>query len=291
MRLNPTPFLTGATLVLLIVMLFSLSCILTAADVRSRLIEGGSTSIAAVFMDAGRQALGAWMYDKADTYFHVGKPRRADLAFTDSLFQKLTDRTMPHEHVHMSGKDVREIVPWLWMAARADPHNINNYLVASFWLAHEAGRPELARALLAEARWNNPFSYPVAMEDAVIALRQGQTDEAASALDAGLAFWSKKAAREDEDARRDLGRMLLYRALLCEAAGSRQEAIDHLQRLLDLFPERKEIEIRISELTSGSQPSLLASSIWNDIVKKDIEKRKEDEACKYDDASHDHDGH
>jgi tetratricopeptide (TPR) repeat protein len=290
MKLNPTPFLAGAALFLLVTMVFSLSCILTAANVGSRLIEGGSTSVAAVFMDAGRQSLGAWMYDKADTYFHRGKPRRVELAFSDSFFQKITGMTLPNEHVHMTGQDVREIVPWLWMAAMADPHNINNYLVASFWLAHEAGQPQLARALLAEARWSNPFSYPVAMEDAVIALRQGYIAEASASLDAGLAFWDKTADSRNEDARRDLGRMLLYRALLFEAAGDRMNAISHLQRLLRLFPERKEIELRISELKSGSQPSLLASSMWSDIVKADIEQEKENEDCKYDNAQHDH-GH
>ncbi len=268
---------------LLVLMTFSASCILTASNTASLITDSGDTSVAAAIMDAGRTTLSAWLYEKADLYFHVGKPRSVDLAFTGTVFQDLAETLGPTAHVHREGDQVREIVPWLWMASRADPNNIQHYLVASFWLAHEAGQSDLARALLAEARWNNPFSYPIAMEDALIALKHGEVNDAASLLNAGLAFWDIAKDNESEEARHDRSRMLLYRALIHEGRGKKEEAIADLQEILRLYPERKEIELRISELRNGSQPSLLASSAWSDILRSDIDKRREHEGCKYDD--------
>jgi len=286
MKAGSSTFLIYSSMLLITISVFSASCILTAAGTPARISEDGSSSLAAVIMDAGRTTLSAWLYEKADLYFHMGKPKSRDIAFGNSLFQRITSQLGPETHVHRSGEEVSEIVPWLWMASRADPKNVHNYLTAAFWLAHEAGRSDIARQLLAEARWNNPFSYPIAMEDGIIALRHGDISGAESLLDAGLRFWDTAADRESEDARHDRARMLLYRALLYEAAGDKAAATEHLREILLLFPERHEIERRISELESGTSPSLLASSIWSDIVKGDIDERREHEGCQYDDHAH-----
>lgn len=286
MKIRQTPFLLTSTLMLLVLSVFCASCLLTAANVPSRITNSGSTSLAAAIMDAGRTTLGAWLYEKADLYFHMGKPRRVDLAFTGTMFQNISEVLGPTEHVHLESDRVVEVVPWLWMASRADPNNIQHYLVASFWLAHEAGQSDLARDLLAEARWNNPFSYPIAMEDALIALKHGDVHDAATQLNAGLAFWEISNNKESEEARQDRARMLLYRALLAEADGDRAAAVTDLEGILELFPGRHGIRLRISELQSGEQPSLLASTIWSDILRADIDKRREHEGCGYDDHEH-----
>ena len=280
-----TSFSRALLLFLTISIVFSASCLLTASNMPARITEGGDTSVAAAIMDAGRTAVSAYLYEKADLYFHAGKQRKTTLAFTGSPFQKLASQLNPTEHVHITGKGVEEILPWLWMAIRADPHNLQHYFVASFWLAHETGRPDLARALLAEARWNNPYSYTVAMEDAMIALKNKQIGEASLLLDAGLAFWERNAPTRNEDERSDKARMLLYRALLHEAAGNAPDAIRLLEEILALYPARKGIHARIDELKAGDRPSLLASGAWSDILRSEIDSQREHN-CEYDDHDH-----
>lgn len=237
-------------------------------------------------MDAGRQAVSEWLYDKADLYFHMGKKPKVAEAFTDSVFQRMLRNLDPVVHVHRHGEAVAEILPWLWLAAKADPHNIRHYLVASFWLAHEVHRPDIARNFLSEARWNNPFSYPIAMESGVIALNAGEKAEATAQLDAGLAFWHVGGDTSSYDAMSDRARMLLYRALLYEDSGQKQDAILMLEEILTLFPARSEIRNRIAELKSGNEPSLLASSAWSDILQSEISERKDHDDCDYDNHAH-----
>lgn len=286
MKLQHTMFLPLSILTLMLTATFSISCMLTAKNMPARILEHGETSLAAVILDAGRTSLSVYLYEKADLYFHMGKERKVNLAFSDDWYQRIRTSLNPAEHVHRSGEQVKEIMPWLWLAAQADPHNIMHYVVASFWLAHEAGRPDIARQLLAQARWQNPFNYTIAMEDALICLHLGHADEAASLLDAGLAFWPGKANPEDEEILNDKSRMLLYRALLHEASGNTEAAINNLNEIIMAFPDRKEIRSRIEELKSGREPSLLASGTWSAILKTDIDSRK-DHKCDYDDHDED----
>jgi len=265
---------------------FSASCILTARNVPLQISAHGETSLAAVIMDAGRLTLSAYLYERADLYFHMGKGRKVNLAFSEDWFQRMKEALSPAEHVHQSGDRIKEIMPWLWLAAQTDPHNIMHYVVASFWLAHEAGRPELARKLLAEARWQNPFNYTIAMEDALICLHMGLSGEAAALLDAGMAFWPGPANPADEEILNDKSRMLLYRALLHEANGNTEDAVRNLQEIISIFPARKEIESRIAEIKTGKEPSLLASGVWSATLAGDINARKAHK-CDYDDHGHD----
>lgn len=279
-----TPFFLPSILILILTVVFSSSCLLTAGNAAIQISGQGDTSLASVIMDSGRKALSTYLYEKADLYFHMGKDRKLDLAFPEDWFQRTKESLSPTEHEHRSGENIKEIMPWLWLAAQADPHNIIHYVVASFWLAHEADRPDLARKLLANARWKNPFSYTIAMEDAIICMQMGHVDEGAALLDAGLAFWPGPSDPADEETLNDKSRMLLYRALLHEASGNTEEAITSLQGILAIFPSRKEIETRIAELRSGNEPSLLASGVWSAILAKDIAERK-DHRCDYDGAN------
>ncbi len=281
-------------LLLCVLVVFSASSAMTARNVTATLTDNGSSSVAAAIMDAGRQAVSLWLYEKAELYFHMGKKPEVNRAFSANPFQNLSRSLDPVEHVHLNGETVAEILPWLWMAAKADPHNIQHYMVSSFWLAHEMGRPDLALDFLSEARCNNPFSYPIAMESGVIALNTGDKEEATSQLDAGLAFWLLSEEKASYDAKNDRARMLLYRALLYEDSGRKKDAVLMLEEILALFPARSEINKRISELKSGDAPSLLASSRWSDILHTEISERKDHKGCDYDDHAtedHAHDEH
>lgn len=222
---------------------------------------------------ASRKAISSYFYNNAELYFHRGRGPVRPLAFRGTLFQEWDDEIKPSRHSHRAGMDVKEIMPWLWLSIRMDPSNVETYLTASFWLAHECGRPDLAHMVLAEARWANSFNYKTALEDACLYLKDGNTGEAGKLFESALAFWPGTGEQDSDDARRDKARILLYRALIFESENSRDRAIEDLREILRMFPARKELLERIADLQKEKQPSRLASADWNDILKKDAAER------------------
>lgn len=265
----------GKSAVLVLVVLwfaaFSFSCRLVS--MRANLSGRGSDySIADSFLSAGRLALSSYFYGKADEYFHRGAAALRKKAFSDGVFQSWLAVNDPAGHVHLEGHAVAEMMPWLWLAIRANPENVENYLIPAFWLVHDCKRADIAHRLLAEARWNNPFDYRVAMEDGCIYLREGLIAEAATSLDTALAFWPGKQPPESDDSRQDKARILLYRALIYEMNKDNNKAIATLEEILKIFPDRIALRDRIGELRTGDKPSLLAAYIKDDMLRRDAER-------------------
>ncbi len=171
----------------------------------------------------------------------------------DSWYGRLGARLRPHGHLHATGSDVREIMPWLRLAAQADPHDIPVLLTAAFWLARDAGRPDLAAALLREARADNPFNDRISFELARIDLHAGRLAEARRELDAAIVFWPGGRDAGSPTARDDLARMLTYRAVLHEVDGEMDAARRALRAALSLHPEWNDIRARLEELDSGQE--------------------------------------
>lgn len=237
-------------------------------------------------LGSARIALSAHFYDIAETYFHRGKARLVPQAFHDSIFQRMSANIHPQIHQHRAGEDTREIMPWLWLATRTDPTRIDQYIAASFWLSRELHRNDLALSVLQEAKWRNPFQYRVLLEEGVLFLHENKRESATQAFNAALAFWPSSESPQGTEALQEKARALLYRALLFEAEGKKDKAIEDLQAILTLFPKRTELQDRIRELKENDQPSLLASQVWGDMLKKESESRTSHDQCTYD-----HDGH
>ncbi|MGQ9663594.1 MAG: tetratricopeptide repeat protein, partial [Kiritimatiellia bacterium] len=208
-------FLVGAGTLSLIGVSFTLSCLLVAAHPTQN--ESQGRSIAAALLGESRLALSGHFYEMADTYFHRGVGHVHEEAFSDGFFQKIHKQFSPREHVHVKGRQINEIMPWLKLAIRMDPHNVELYTVAAFWLATEGRRPDTALDVLRQALANNPYCYQAQLELGRIYLQMGKLSEAKRAFDAGLAFWEKAAKKESSDAHWDRAALLLYRALLHEA--------------------------------------------------------------------------
>src|SRR5437588_9986821 len=63
------------------------------------------------------------------------------------------------EHTHLQGGNEREILPWLRVSAELDPHRIDTYTVASYWLRSSLGKVDEAEQFLREGLRQNPGSY------------------------------------------------------------------------------------------------------------------------------------
>ncbi len=287
-RWRPAPWLWLAALG---TFAFALSCRLAFArpDEPDPGAVGGD-SISGHLFGAARIALGTHFLEMTDIYYHAGGTGRLnDRDWPDTWFRNLERRIVPRQHRHVQGHAVAEMLPMLWFATRADPHNIDNYLVGAYWLStsHGLDRPDLALELLREGRLRNPRHYRIRIEEALVWLRKGRTDRAAQALDAALALWPGAEDPESVEARTGKIYALTYRALIHESDGMTDEAIARWEQLLALQPDDADTAHRLRQLKSGAPPPVLASEVWQRILRRSDTQRA---ACDHD-HDHDHDHH
>ncbi|MFO7870747.1 MAG: tetratricopeptide repeat protein [Kiritimatiellia bacterium] len=250
---------------------FSVSSFLWAVHGHSAPGRSGRSVIHAV-MGAGRIALSYHFYELADVYFHRGVERYRPRAFADSWFQKAREEMSPRRHVHLGGKDIKEIMPWLEMAMASNPRNEDIYLVAAFWINENLNMPEKALEILRRGQREIPSSYNIQLEKARIHMGRGNVQAAAKALDAGLNIWRESADKDSFKVRNAKARLLEYRALVYEARGKYREAAETFEKVLDLFPERKHLLKRIDALKEGKEPSVQAKELWDKMLKADSRK-------------------
>jgi len=156
-------------------------------------------------------------------------------------------------------------MPWLRFATLADPHNVEVYLVAAYWLATEYGRPDLAREVIREALRHNPRDYRIYAEAGHIYLMLHDVTNAARMLDTGIRLWPSGLDPNDRQVKLELGRMLSYRGFLYELQGDRERALEVFRRALRLFPQNHALQERVAALQEGRLNRRWLSSAWENI--------------------------
>jgi tetratricopeptide (TPR) repeat protein len=71
---------------------------------------------------------------------------------------------IPTEHTHLANAKVAEILPWLRLSADLDPHRIQTYVTASYWLRTTLNQPGEAEQFLREGLKANPGSFEILLE-------------------------------------------------------------------------------------------------------------------------------
>ena len=265
---------------------FWLSCSLTTLRTGAGPAEH-SPSVARALLGETCRALSGHFYETADKYFHKGVEHIRPRAFKDSIFQRAADEVSPKDHVHLEGEEIKEMMPWLCLSIRTNPHRLQTYLVAAFWLATDARRPDLALQILSEAQYNIPGSHEIQLEKGRLLLRQNRLKEAGEALDTGLAFWPGNRNPRARAMQCDKAELLLYRAVLYEVDGNIPAAVAALNEILTIFPRRTGLKERIRELQSGKEPAILAQERLRQLLRSDAQHRH-DATCSGD---HEHNGH
>ncbi|MBU4201271.1 MAG: tetratricopeptide repeat protein [Verrucomicrobia bacterium] len=231
---------------------FSLACRL--ADPADSGTAAGNSIVEAVFGDS-RIAMSDSFYQEADTFFHKGVGHYQSKAFVD-VFGKLGQDISPTGHAHLTGENITEIMPWLYFSTRMNSRNVTAYTVTAFWLAGEAGRPDLAEQVLADARRANPRDYRVYLESGRLAIKQGDLVRAAHFLETGLTLWPGKQDPEDRQSQLDRAEIRTYRGLLYESNGDLVQAQEMYRPVLQAFPGRRTLKERLVFLeTHGRSPS------------------------------------
>jgi len=267
---------------------FSLSCKLAAASGQG---SGPDESGFGQHVARGAgSALSVALAEKADVYFHGGIPRLRKKSFKNRFFQNIASAMVPDGHVHLEGDLMKETLPWYWLAVRSDPHNIDNYLIASYWVATSMDDKKAAHEILMEARRNTRLHYEIEMEDANIYLKEHKLREAESALDAALRIWPSGQDPSGERARIGMVSLLMLKGLLREINGDIARAVACLQQILRITPNDHDIEKRLEELKTGKKPSQKARAILEEITHKanDVAACHRDEENGHD-HDHDHD--
>lgn len=245
-------FRIWAVLLVLGIAAFSLACHL--ADPVDFETASRDSMVEKVLGDS-RLAISDAFYEEADTFFHKGVGHYQPKAFAD-VFVKLGQDIAPTRHVHLTDENVSEIVPWLYFSTRMDSRNVTAYAVAAFWLAGEAGRPDLAERVLADARRANPRDYRVYLESGRLAIQRGDLVRAARFLEAALTLWPGKLDPEDLQSQLDRAEIQIYQGLLYEHNGDPVQAREMYRRVLQRFPDRGALKERLMFLeTHGRSPS------------------------------------
>jgi tetratricopeptide (TPR) repeat protein len=172
-------------LILLLVACFSLAAWLQPRR-EERLNQGSRTdSGLAAFLGDGRQMVADYFYVRADIYFHSGyypsvfdRAREEEVKDSDVSHPEETNAPpeggfrgppqdwidgfsrhfSPSRHTHLGGRAVAEMLPWMRLSADLDPHRIQTYIVASYFLRNYLGKAGDARDFLRAGLQENPNS-------------------------------------------------------------------------------------------------------------------------------------
>jgi len=161
-------------------------------------------------------------------------------------------------HTHLANGREREILPWLRLSAALDPHRIETYTVAAYWLRQDLGKAKEAEAFLREGLSANPTSYEILLdlgrlyyENYHNAARAGNVWEAA------LRRWLQQESGKPKPNLAALGQITVRLARLEESEGHYAKAVELLElalaRKASPNPEPLEGKVRALRLKQAGQ--------------------------------------
>jgi tetratricopeptide (TPR) repeat protein len=193
----------------------------------------------------------------------LGKPKDWIDAFSrhfyPSTHRHLGEAVGSGHHEKPSGREERELLPWLRLSASLDPERPETYTVASFWLRSHLKKVDEAEQFLREGLQANPGNYEILLELGRI-YKENRNDpiRARNVWELGVRNW-----RETESAKADpnifpYAQLLGNLAKLEEEQQNYSKAIEHLTPLKQISPNRDSIQKWIDDLKAKQAPGPLA---------------------------------
>jgi len=266
---------------------FSLSTWLQPRFAAMQSTRNDSDSALALIMGDSRQLFAQHFFVKADAYFHSGAypgifdhpdtnkaadidmanaahPHGADselgqeagfLGKPIDFIEKFGRNFFPTIHTHLDKPgEAREILPWLELAAKLDPHKVTTYVSASFWLRHDPTHVNEAEPFLRQGLRANPDSYEILLELGKYYYENKKDPVRARNL--WELAWTKWQKQKGENKKPDelvgsenLGE--LYKQ--AKDSGNVQEQLKYLELLLKFGTEKESIQKQIDELKQQSK--------------------------------------
>jgi len=173
------------TLILLLVICFSLAAWLEPRYDAHFDKNQPNQSVLATLLGDGRKMVADYFYVQADVYFHSGyypsifdQARKQEEAESDvshpeegnaqeekgfmgkplDWIDAFSRHFHPSRHKHLQGQAVQEMLPWMKLSAELDPHRIQTYIVAAYWLRQGLGKSVEAEDFIRDGLRANPHS-------------------------------------------------------------------------------------------------------------------------------------
>jgi hypothetical protein len=152
------------------------------------------------------------------------------------------------EHTHLEGMEQRELLPWLRIAAELDPHQINTYLVGSYWL-RKVDKSVEAEKFLRDGLAANPQNCELLFELGQIYLLDRKNPERAARLfELALGRWDAVESVQEKPNLILLANIATSLARIEEERKDLPAAIAHLERARLASPQSEAIARQIEEL-------------------------------------------
>lgn len=154
-------------------------------------------------------------------------------------------------HTHLSDGKEREILPWLRLSTDLDPHRVETYTVAAYWLRRSLGKASEAEQFLHEGLSANPSSYEILNELGWLYLQNDHDPlRARNVWQAALRRWLERERNKPDPDIHLLGQITAGLASAEEIDGRLAEAIEVLQFAIahHASPEPEAIEQHIKAL-------------------------------------------
>ena len=161
----------------------------------------------------------------------------------------LNRRLKPSVHVHLEGGSEREMLPWLRLSAELEPHRIETYVVAAYWLRTRLGKVDEAEQFLREGLRENPDSYEILLElGRLYDKNRNDLVHARNVLELASVRWKQREGGKEKPDHLALGQILSALASVEERAGNLPRAIEWMEQLKQISPAREALQRQIDEL-------------------------------------------
>ena len=211
------------------------------------------------FLGEARSMVSTWVFLQADVYFHGGVTHCTGCDGGDSsirnnretpyitplnILPRLSERISVASHIHLKGEQLKEIIPWLYFAAKIDPQNTEAYTLTAFYLADMLGKKEDALNFLREGLKNNIDSWEINAEIGRIYFQYFKDYKKA------VCFLSRGASLQNEKQHDKIQEryVLTFLAASYDAMGENGEAVKIYNRLVKLFPDEKAYGLKINQI-------------------------------------------
>ena len=249
--------------------------------------QRGQDSVLKVLLGDGRRLLANHLFTKADIYFHsgyyptifdsteppkenhmaghehhggdhdededfMGKPRNWVDAFGRNF--KIT------KHTHLEHGREKEILPWLKLSAEMDPHLIDTYTVAAYWLATQLHKVPEAEQFLREGLRENPKSYEILFALGRIYYNQYRDPaRARNVWELALRRWREQQTAKKDPDNFGLEEIVVNLGRLEEDQGNLLAAIKYYEEAKAVSPAPQNLQKQIDNLKRKAGPSPQAS--------------------------------
>jgi len=134
------------------------------------------------------------------------------------------------QHTHLANGKEREMLPWLRLSTELDPHRVETYTVASYWLRQSLGKAKEAEQFLREGLAANPSSYEILLElGRLYDENYHDSIRAGNVWTVAMRRWMETEAGKPEPNVGALGQIVVRLARLEEKEGHLDRAIDLLK--------------------------------------------------------------